>query len=98
RFSRDWSSDVCSSDLAEITKKAGAFFRPAGGHGGVGGFRLKQGGGGLPTGDGLSNQADLGKGAIGELVEAESGFGNDVGKDGPRSEERRVGKEWWSRW
>src|SRR5690606_39961912 len=79
RFSRDWSSDVCSSDLQFITDTADA----------VDGERSKSLGiitimpppGVILHVDSISCRWEKG------------GFGGSGGLDGGRSEERRVGKE-----
>src|SRR5690606_39370336 len=93
RFSRDWSSDVCSSDL----RRGGA--RRVAGEGTVGV------GAGL-EGDVLVGRADRALGQGLELVVALAGeidLGLAVavevvaGDPHPRSEERRVGKEWRAR-
>src|SRR5690606_40393314 len=78
RFSRDWSSDVCSSDLSSPSGRAHRGTRTGGRavYQGPQSHRLYQcrgGGGGADPGGALP----LG---------------------GSRSEERRVGKEWRSRW
>src|SRR5690625_7282253 len=75
RWPRDWSSDVCSSDLARR---------------GAGGRRP-------PRGAGRPRDVDLSASRPG----VEGGPQNGSRKEPPgrpRSEERRVGKEWRSRW
>src|SRR5205809_2992430 len=80
RCSRDWSSDVCSSDLAEIRGEANNW------------TGLNQGGFSDPAMDRLYAQysKELEPGARNSLF---AGFLKQV-----RSEERRVGKEWRTRW
>src|SRR5690606_40221907 len=87
RFSRDWSSDVCSSDLERV----GGVRLPAGGGLllGVGGQAAGDGqqGGGGPFGDG---------GAVGAGRARQGEVGGQAGPGvgaGARSEERRGGKE-----
>src|SRR5690606_39619824 len=82
RFSRDWSSDVCSSDLdplAEIDHALG-LLEAAGAVGGVAGAVVQQC---------VGSQLGAAQAA---------GPGLDRTQQGARSEERRVGKEGRSRW
>src|SRR5690606_39555562 len=86
RFSRDWSSDVCSSDLeagvAAVEEATGVRAIPGGSHPGRGtaNFLL----GLAPTGwpEGAHTYLEI--------------LGPDPQQE--RSEERRVGKEWRSGW
>src|SRR5690606_39595672 len=95
RFSRDWSSDVCSSDLASArfatrdAKEADVVRRLSG----------------LISNELNVKQVEVLEGAA-DVVEYKlnplpSILGKKFGKDFPRvqkrSEERRVGKEWVSR-
>src|SRR5690606_40672398 len=76
-FSRDWSSDVCSSDLRIVFRRA---FRD------VVAARIAEG---VREGTLPAQHAPLTAAAIvGAVAEVMIG----------RSEERRVGKEWRSRW
>src|SRR5207253_6089437 len=91
RWPRDWSSDVCSSDLAAPVE---GHLEPAG-HGlgslvGDAGAEVQRGAlaRGAHLGDGEISRG-IGAGAIAEVV-------GDVGVE--RSEERRVGKEWRGGW
>src|SRR5690606_40566454 len=88
RFSRDWSSDVCSSDLQ--TEQQLALYRKLGY-------------------DFLAVSAKSGVGMQQLLDYLHSGTSIFVGQSGvgksslmnhlmPRSEERRVGKEWRDQW
>src|SRR5690606_40453229 len=89
RFSRDWSSDVCSSDLAESGLEAvhlGAEGVFAGGFGGQFLATLDP----VEFDDALEQPValvDIVLHAVGNLVPARPA----------RSEERRVGKEWRTR-
>src|SRR5690606_40077004 len=77
RFSRDWSSDVCSSDLGP----PGADHPPP-----------------APRGDPGSRAGGPGHRLRGRLGPVRSGVpGDQRAGSGPRSEERRVGKECRSR-
>src|SRR3712207_7953535 len=82
RYWRDWSSDVCSSDLAHELDQADAAGRraglDAGGVDGLGGLGHRR----------LEAEALV---DVGDVVV--DGLG-----DADRSEERRVGKECRSRW
>src|SRR5690606_39561320 len=79
--SRDWSSDVCSSDL-EVE-----FLRPAGGYRSAG-YRLA-------PGDGVDQRALANVRTAGEGDLRKVAIGQEVERRGreQRSEERRVGKE-----
>src|SRR5690606_40668073 len=97
RFSRDWSSDVCSSDLL------GFDFLKADRDGGL---SKTEGAELLDTvevaawfGGPAVGVADVGFGAI-EAVEvyAPGGVGGGFFLHGRRSEERRVGREWRCGW
>src|SRR5439155_10024940 len=84
RWPRDWSSDVCSSDLTP-------------GHPAAGGDA--EGGGGPPrglVGPRLTAADDLLK--HGGRSRQAASRRSDRPYLNPRSEERRVGKEWRSRW
>src|SRR2546430_5541811 len=81
RFDCDWSSDVCSSDLAAIEGSGGVEGEEARGAGAR--YHLAE-----LQGDRLVLGDRLAEGAAHLRV---------VGRE-PRSEERRVGKEWRSRW
>src|SRR5690606_41066698 len=90
RFSRDWSSDVCSSDL--LDPEEGGRFGP--GANGTGAFEL--------TEIAVSRKAVLkarkdGYWAGGPFLDGIEfiDLGDDPAADiGARSEERRVGREW----
>src|SRR5690606_40606271 len=88
RFSRDWSSDVCSSDLELMNEKGG------------GAERLNQ----LFIADGKNrNPVDrLRSGDIGCTLKLKNTLTNhtlnDKAFNAQRSEERRVGKECRARW
>src|SRR5690606_40765901 len=87
RFSRDWSSDVCSSDLgagpcaARSCSKAGVGLGPATGLAALGGTWT----------------AGLGS-TFGRVACPNSSPAGGGAWRGARSEERRVGKECRSRW
>src|SRR5690606_40702066 len=91
RFSRDWSSDVCSSDL-HLTVRAGQFEIVKHSVAAISPDRRMQ--------------ALLIAFAFGSFVEGAAGFGTPVaisaalliGLGFSRSEERRVGKECGARW
>src|SRR5690606_39766060 len=89
RFSRDWSSDVCSSDLAGFTL-AGASK-----HGGqpraMEDVVAQHKAAGLPVQELAADQERLRK-PVGARLHGV------LDLHAPRSEERRVGKEWRSRW
>src|SRR5690606_40678507 len=95
RFSRDWSSDVCSSDLREQVAH-GAVARGEARGGGErletvrAGELLAHGSG--EVGHGVEAGHALAVEPVGELLPAEGGLAR-----GQRSEERRVGEEWRSR-
>src|SRR5690606_40153390 len=93
RFSRDWSSDVCSSDL-QASEGFDAEFaledlggrlrdRPLQGRGR---FELR--------GDAGSGALELALG--GSRVQASGQVGDRIDVQAQRSEERRVGKEGWT--
>src|SRR5690606_40819834 len=91
RFSRDWSSDVCSSDLvADAEVDGGGLVEAALGEEDPAGLGLRGGGELLrvPLGGDLVglDQADALAALVGGVVPALL----------VRSEERRVGKEWSS--
>src|SRR5204863_2243237 len=95
RSLRDWSSDVCSSDLAVVARghapelvagQRGAGGAAAGLHGVVGAAA----GGGSDLGHAVEVE-DRGRGGL-ESVDQPWRAGR------PRSEERRVGKEGGGRW
>src|SRR5690606_41206786 len=86
RFSRDWSSDVCSSDL---------------GDGGdtddipITSFRIDQ----IPGTHVVKYASDIDDIEIKHTAHSREGFAlGAVMVAEWRSEERRVGKEWWSMW
>src|SRR5690606_39580882 len=85
RFSRDWSSDVCSSDLEqggqEVPVELGQVDGPAGG--GVGA---------------VGPQFHLAVVVHPAVDRRLASLDRDVGDGVVRSEERRVGKECRSRW
>src|SRR5690606_40001739 len=83
RFSRDWSSDVCSSDLGSL--ESAALLLRLDAHAVEDVAKM--------PGHGVEDAAQK-FGAIGDQRE------QVVAVDGedPRSEERRVGKEWRARW
>src|SRR5690606_39818008 len=83
RFSRDWSSDVCSSDLGGKPPTPG---RGGGGEHRSGGLRRPRGPPDLPESGGAACPADRGRRA--------AAAGDAASR---RSEERRVGKEWRTR-
>src|SRR5690606_40109135 len=94
RFSRDWSSDVCSSDLImyNITLRVGAHkvFNPFAGDAGVvtlQGFQFKF--------RDCVQSPDAGIGAV-ELFQGSKLFEGIESHDLGRSEERRVGVGWRS--
>src|SRR5690606_40939425 len=91
RFSRDWSSDVCSSDLVLVEGARQNFQRS--GHGANGAFYLE------PE---MLKSVDVtrgptstiyGSGAIGGVVAFELLDADDILMPGERSEERRVGNQ-----
>src|SRR5207253_6779648 len=94
RWPRDWSSDVCSSDLQD---EAGQLHAAANHP-----VLDLQTGGGDPVVDARDLPIEPGQLALAEHVH-EAGPALAVEGVGPcgvalRSEERRVGKEWRSRW
>src|SRR5690606_39292756 len=95
RFSRDWSSDVCSSDLGAQNDLALLFAQRNGGAPGLG--AADGGGAAFPTpgpGPELARvRIDRGQG---EHVRVAPIVGQ--GQTQLSSEERRVGKEWGTRW
>src|SRR5690606_40210141 len=95
RFSRDWSSDVCSSDLgiADLLDDALGADKP------LRAAEAAEGGVGDGIGlDRLRGQQDI-RIVIGVVGMEKRAVGNRPGKvRGERSEERRVGKESMSRW
>src|SRR5690606_41017685 len=92
RFSRDWSSDVCSSDLARPAPGAAAGEdRPRYGGGAVALFGAAERGRGAGAVDGRSRR----RGAPGGSAGTPAGVARDhpiAGRVRGRSEERRVGK------
>src|SRR5690606_39877572 len=86
RFSRDWSSDVCSSDLPVVQPDGGEAFAL---YGGV--FTSAN----LPYRTPILFDAD---GIDENPFEAQFGHYTTALLPIYRSEERRVGKEWRSRW
>src|SRR3712207_9169638 len=86
RYWRDWSSDVCSSDLIDRARELFYAVRQAG----VQGVRLEEAG----RADGRDRVVE-GADVRGSLIEG--GAIAEVASDA-RSEERRVGKECRSRW
>src|SRR5690606_39793177 len=95
RFSRDWSSDVCSSDLTVHATRSAAGYEIAG----------RDEGGGPGRGGGAARMACCASGQaqrVGEQV-GEGGLGRPdheavLPQRRDRSEERRVGKEGRARW
>src|SRR5690606_40940263 len=85
RFSRDWSSDVCSSDL----------YGESGGQIGDTGVAFSADGAEFPIVDTLKKLGDMYV-HIGKLSRGSLKVGDIV--EMKRSEERRVGKEGRSRW
>src|SRR5690606_40467703 len=93
RFSRDWSSDVCSSDLIRFEEAMIAGLTAPLGIGIIIGLCV-----GKPVGILLMSKLAV-KLGIAQLP-AHAGWGHIAGVGllaGVRSEERRVGKERWSR-
>src|SRR5207249_8623394 len=97
RSKRDWSSDVCSSDLICVK---GTSARPMDGNLPP---RL------FPTASGMLNSIGLENVGVDAFIRDKMPFLRNAGcavfvnvfgfnEDEYRSEERRVGKEWWSRW
>src|SRR3712207_8367777 len=82
RYWRDWSSDVCSSDLGDNHQPPPLFLQSSSGRG--------QGGGLARAGRALHHHQ--------QPVPGERGRGRCLTGVQPRSEERRVGKECRSRW
>src|SRR5690606_40222823 len=86
RFSRDWSSDVCSSDLAAL---------------GLQGVTAIDADPGAST-TGIGRVGDLAEPVtLGELARTVAALLPETAtgvRVAGRSEERRVGKEWRSRW
>src|SRR5690606_39302347 len=87
RFSRDWSSDVCSSDLADRSSEAAREIRDM-----VAQIRNE-----IAASVAFMNQSAA-------MVNEQAASAGDVDASlqalvlQARSEERRVGKEWRSRW
>src|SRR5690606_41173703 len=80
RFSVDWSSDVCSSDL------------PGSGSSGGGSGGERGSGGGNGSGEGGGGIGAIDPGQIGEILEGMRRARERANNPPPRSEERRVGK------
>src|SRR5207245_3415362 len=88
RCYRDWSSDVCSSDLRLVLRTADQLGAPMP----VAGVAY----------DHFLSAASRGRGgldwtAVSEVVHEAAGLAPAWGSSTSRSEERRVGKEWRSR-
>src|SRR5690606_40247594 len=90
RFSRDWSSDVCSSDLEVFNW--GTFNEKV--------FRINpQGNNSLLTGANASGKSTYIDALLTLMVPTKKDrFYNQSSGVDKRSEERRVGKEWRARW
>src|SRR5206468_9099401 len=88
RSDRDWSSDVCSSDLVKALTTAGA--RVARGHGWrrVEGLHVQR----------ADRQAGRADASPFRRPPGRDAHRSDAGGHGGRSEERRVGKEWRGWW
>src|SRR5207253_4251095 len=97
RWPRDWSSDVCSSDLSnvrqELTTKS-EHFDVESRHGNV--LQFKHEARSLRNRDAYRRGRD-GRGVQSPRYAAES-YGRDQGSSPGRSEERRVGKEGIGGW
>src|SRR5207253_8014649 len=90
RWPRDWSSDVCSSDLgSDIFLGWDNAFAPDGGPI-AGGVHVRQISAVLDIGFATSDSGDN----VVLAIDQSNGGGSNV----ERSEERRVGKEWRRRW
>src|SRR5690606_40482061 len=89
RFSRDWSSDVCSSDLALVEHAGG---------GGVALGRVGEAAEVRRVGQVDRLDLDVGVHGLGTGAVAGLELADQLGVDTTRSEERRVGKECRSRW
>src|SRR5690606_41015767 len=81
RFSRDWSSDVCSSDLGTGARGEQVVHRLVAGM--------------LEESDFVTVAREIVRDAVAHQADAD--HPDPLGRV-PRSEERRVGKEWRSRW
>src|SRR5690606_39962659 len=91
RFSRDWSSDVCSSDLEFQAHSANLGFKFYTGKQ----FPAEYQGDAIIAQHGSWNRSQ----PVGyQLVRVKFDEQNRVTGTEVRSEERRVGKEWSSRW
>src|SRR5690606_39863144 len=88
RFSRDWSSDVCSSDLTGGNQNSSVLGNQLGGPGGMGGDVIVTNSGSISLGDTQSRLTGFAQGAG---IQAISNGGRG-GENNGRSEERRVGK------
>src|SRR3546814_18980965 len=90
----DWSSDVCSSDLEVVAEEAADAERPDR-------WRLAPGDEGAAPARGQHREADPegdGEGHGQELERRDAcRTGGEEGEQRPRSEGRRVGKEWVSK-
>src|SRR5690606_39729247 len=95
RFSRDWSSDVCSSDLYSTANNGNVPAEQGGGFWSSG-FGKFLGGAIDAVAPGNIFHSDTGEWAPWQYTLA-SAIGSAVGL-GDRSEERRVGKACRSRW
>src|SRR5207249_7384277 len=96
RSKRDWSSDVCSSDLG-VRGKGGYRLQLQAAHGAAQGVEERR----SRRAAGARRTAVTG-GALGEAAprRGDPVHGMDGGQQAARSEERRVGKEsrsWWTR-
>src|SRR3712207_9518057 len=89
RYWRDWSSDVCSSDLSDLSDAELATFPTS-----------------YITSLRMLNRVRIAEGETILVTGASGGVGTGLGQPAKlrgayvvaRSEERRVGKEWRSRW
>src|SRR5690606_40975493 len=92
-FSRDWSSDVCSSDL-DGTIDLGS----VGTSGGPAGFQLIRTADEDLAGFSASSAGDVNGDGIDDLIVGAPASNQAGFSSGARSEERRVGKECRPRW
>src|SRR5690606_40842892 len=92
RFSRDWSSDVCSSDLGRDRADGGEKRQAGFDHVH---FALKAGAHGAARA--VEQRAGIADAALAQLLVLAHAAGKNA-FHGARSEERRVGNEWLARW
>src|SRR5699024_11507948 len=93
RSKRDWSSDVCSSDLADVVERVtpgppSGLIRP------INVLRKTD----LPVPEGAEHRADLTRRDRQRDVTPDELLAERLGQVVDRSEERRVGKERGARW